>query len=337
MNVKSAVFAVESIRPHRISELSYKLPYTKHTIYKAIESLDREGLVRKRREGKEVLVELSKDYRTQKMREIYIKSLSHGIDPDLLLRESTLVIWKELTLPGTLKELQEKTNYSYLWVRNIVNFLFDSGIVLYKKKKPIIAVIDEKHELNRLLSAFTDEKKVAEPLYYEGSLPFERLIETPDEIEKILYQKIDKGLAIKNTGLVVKGAGKLSIIESTDKELTLEELFLREIKTNEGVEDFCIRLVSSGKLDWDKLLTLSKEQNMTNIVGCYLDILNSAKKMVSTTVIEEFYHEISKKKIVFLKEEKTYGKGGWEEKYEKRWNVDLYLDIGAIMHGMRSV
>ena len=134
MNVKSAVFAVESIRPHRISELNYRLPYTKHTIYKAVESLAKEGLVRTRKEGKEALVELSEDYRTQKMREIYIKSLSYGIDPAVLLRESTLAIWKELKLPGTLKELQKKTNYTYPWIRNIVNFLFDSGIVLYKKR-----------------------------------------------------------------------------------------------------------------------------------------------------------------------------------------------------------
>lgn len=76
---------------------------------------------------------------------------------------------------------------------------------------------------------------------------------------------------------------------------------------------------------------------MVNVVGCYLEIVNDIKKLVDVEVIKKFQRNISKRKVVFLKEEKRYGKGGWEDKYEKKWNVDLYLDIGAIRHGLRSI
>jgi hypothetical protein len=39
---------------------------------------------------------------------------------------------------------------------------------------------------------------------------------------------------------------------------------------------------------------------------------------------------------VFLESEKEFGKEGWEKPYENRWNVDLYLDLGAIEHGIRG-
>jgi hypothetical protein len=54
-------------------------------------------------------------------------------------------------------------------------------------------------------------------------------------------------------------------------------------------------------------------------------------------MIEKFSNKISEKTVVFLKDEKRYGKSGWEKKYEKKWNIDLYLDIGAIEHGVRSI
>jgi len=38
-----------------------------------------------------------------------------------------------------------------------------------------------------------------------------------------------------------------------------------------------------------------------------------------------------------LEQLKKYGKQGWEQPYETRWNVDLYLDLDAIRHGVRSL
>ena len=73
MNAKSAIFTTLSIKPHKISQLIEKLPYSQHTIYKTLELLTADGLVTKRREKGKVVVETSKKYTTQKLREIYIK------------------------------------------------------------------------------------------------------------------------------------------------------------------------------------------------------------------------------------------------------------------------
>ena len=74
-----------------------------------------------------------------------------------------------------------------------------------------------------------------------------------------------------------------------------------------------------------------------NIVGCYLDILNGIKKFVNLNIINRYKNNISKYKKKFIKGEERYGKEEWVKKYEIKWNVDLYLDIGAIRHGVRAV
>ena len=337
MNAKSAVFASLSIKPHKIKELIDKLPYSRHTIYKALELLAKDRLITKRNEKGKVLVEISKDYTTQKLREIYIKALSYGVDPEIFLRETTSTIWKHLAEPRTLRKIQKITGFSYLWVRKIVKFLVDSNLAIYKKQKPMIIVLNQEHELNILLKQYTKKKVDVEKVYYEWAVPFERLIKTPTEIEEILYQKIDGSLTIRDTGFMIRGKDKLSIVESVEKELGTEELFLHDIKTQEGIEDFCIRLIVSGKLNYEKLLNLAKKHDMVNIIGCYLDILNDIKEMIAPDVLWKFHNNISKRKGALLKQEKRYGKSGWEDKYEEKWNVNLYLDIGAIRHGVRSL
>ncbi|MFQ6128737.1 MAG: hypothetical protein ACE5QW_07540 [Thermoplasmata archaeon] len=338
MTARSTVFAALSIRPHRASELATKLAYSKHTIYKALESLADDKLIRKRKENGKTVAEVSDDYAAQKLREIYIKSLSHGIDPGKLTGKSTIAVWKRLTRPRSLRGLQRSTGFSYPWVRKIARFLVDSNLAVYKKRKPMIVGLNETHELNKLLGqyAIKGEKK-PERVYYWGTTPFERLIRTPAEIERILYEKIDSSLAIKGTGFMIRGEGKLTVLESVDKELELEELFLREIQTSEGVEDFCIRLIASGKLDYERLLDIAKERNLVNVVGCYFDILNDIRKLVDSEVVSRFQRNLSRRDVVFLKAERRYGKNGWEERYEEKWNVDLYLDLGAIRHGVRSI
>lgn len=339
MNARSAVFAVLSIKPHKISELIEKLPYSHHTIYKTLELLAEEGLVTKRKEKGKVVVETSKNYNIQKLKEIYIKALTYGIDPEILLRKSSLIIWGQLEKPKTLKELQNKTGLSYPWVRNVVIFLVNSNLAKLKKRKPIIVILNSQHELNILIKKYTEKKddKDSNRIYYESTIPFEKLIKTPTDIEEILYKKIDGSLTIKDTGLTIRGKDKLSVVESVEQTLSPERFFLKEIKTLEGVEDFCIRLIASKKLNYDRLLYLAKEMDLINIVGCYLNIINDLKKIVGSAVIEKFQKNISKRKFIFLKSEKKYGKGGWEDKYEGKWNVDLYLDLGTIRHGVRSI
>ena len=338
MNASSAVFASLSIRPHTIKELINKLPYSSFTVYEAVKDLEKKGLIRKIRRGKNVLIIVSDGYNLQKLREIYIRALSFGIDPETLLRDTTMTVWKSIEKPKTLEEIQENVKLSDKWIKKILRFLVDSNLAVYEKRKPIIAVLRKEHGLNKLLKAFTEKEEETGTVYYEGTIPFEKQVKTPENIEKTLYEKIDESLTIKDTGFLIRGEnGRLSILESVEKALSIEELFLREINTPEGVEDFCIRLIVSKKIDYKHLLMLAKKKNMVNVVGCYLDVLNSIKKIVEPDVIKAFEKNISKHKRTFLRQEKRYGKEGWEDKYEKKWRVDIYLDIGAIRHGVRSV
>ena len=338
MNASSAVFASLSIRPHTIKELINKLPYSSFTVYEAVKDLEKKGLIRKIRRGKNVIVIVSDGYKLQKLREIYIRALSFGIDPEMLLRDTTMTVWKSIEKPKTLEEIQENVKLSDKWIKKILRFLVDSNLAVYEKRKPIIAVLRKEHGLNKLLKAFTEKEEETGTVYYEGTIPFEKQVKTPENIEKTLYEKIDESLTIKDTGFLIRGEnGRLSILESVEKALSIEELFLREINTPEGVEDFCIRLIVSKKIDYKHLLMLAKKKNMVNVVGCYLDVLNSIKKIVEPDVIKAFEKNISKRKRTFLRQEKRYGKEGWEDKYEKKWRIDIYLDIGAIRHGVRSV
>ncbi len=337
MTARSTLYATLSIRPHAVRELVAKLPYSKHTIYKALGALANDKLIRRRKENGRTVAEISDNYTAQKLREIHIKSLSHGIDPGKLTRRSTIDVWKRLTEPRSLEELQRSTGLSYPWVRKIARFLVDSNLAVYRKRKPMIIALNENHELNLLLRRFvSQEERKREKVYYSGSVPFERLVRTPPEIERILYEGIDSPLTIRNTGFHIRGEGKLCVLESVKEEIGPEELFLRDVRTPEGVEDFCLLLIASGRLDYGRLFELAKEKVLVNVVGCYLDILSDIGVALDEAVIGEFRKNLSKRKSVLLKEERKYGKGGWESGYEKRWNVDLYLDMGAIRHGVRS-
>jgi len=337
MTARSNLYATLSLRAHTVSELVARLPYSKHTIYKALGALANDKLIRRRRENGRTVAEIADNYTAQKLREIHIKSLSHGIDPGKLTRRSTLDVWKRLTEPRSLEELQRSTGLSYPWVRKIARFLVDSDLAVYKKRKPMIIALNGKHELNMLLRRFVpQEERKREKVYYSGSVPFERLVRTPGESERILYEGIDSPLTIRNTGFHVKGEGKLCVLESVEEEIGPEDLFLRDIRTPEGVEDFCLLLIASGRLDYGRLLELAKEKDLVNVVGCYLDILSDIGVALDEAVIREFRKNLSRRKSVLLREERKYGKGGWEGRYEGKWNLDLYLDIGAIRHGVRS-
>jgi CTP-dependent riboflavin kinase len=336
MNAKSSLFALVSIKPQGIRELIRRLPYSNHSIYHAVSELKNERLIVKTRRGNGWVLDVADGSRPQKMKEIYIQSLSHGVDPEKLLRSSTLCVWKALKKSHTLNEIKNEVDLSERWIKKLLKFLVDSELVLYQKRKPIIAVLNENNELNHFLKSLTEE--VVESTYYSDSLPFNDIIQIPTKIERFLYEKIESNLTIKGTGFQIRGKdGKINILESVDEEPSLESIFLLKLLTPEGVEDICIRLVASNKMNYDFLFTLAKKKDMINIVGCYLDILNGIKRFVNNKLINNYRNNISKNKKKFIKSDKKYGKEEWVEKYEKKWNVDLYLDIGAIRHGVRAV
>ncbi|MDY6985140.1 MAG: helix-turn-helix domain-containing protein [Candidatus Thermoplasmatota archaeon] len=331
MDVKSAVFALVAIREMALCEIAGKLPYSRIAIYKAADALAKEGVIEKRRKGKSVVVAVAKGYRAQKLREVYVRALANGVDPAFLTSDAVVAVWKAAAKPVGLDALADSTNLSYNWVRKIVNFLIRGGLLEYKKRKPAV-VARASHELNTLLEAYLS-KEEKETAYYPGSAPFEFYVKSPEDVERMLYEKLDTGISVRGTGFITRGK-RPGVVQSLQDPQTPETAFLAALETPEGVEDICIRMIESGNIDYGKLLELAKERSMVNQVGCYLDILNSIKKIVPATAVEQFLQSVSNQQRIFLKALKKYGKEGWEAPFENKWNVDLYLDRGAIRHGI---
>ena len=339
MNIKSAIFGLICIKPYTIKSILNRLPYSPDSIYNAIEEMLNEGKIFKIKTGGETQLDVPKDYIAQKHKEFFIKSLSYGIDPEILLRENTLLVWKALDTSSNIKEITKKIKLSEKSVRKYLNFFENSGLIKFEKRKPFIIGKINSHPIVSLLDSMIKEPNKIERVYSSGSSAFEEIITTPDEIEKILYEKIDNSLTIKKTGFIVKGKpDKISVLESVMTKQIPEDIFLNKLMTIEGVEDLCIKILANKKIDFDILLAHGIEKNLVNQVGCYLNILSDInKKLVPYAVLKKFHDKISNKQYVFLKDEMKYGKSGWENKYEKKWNVDLYLDIGAIKHGVRGI
>lgn len=340
MNARSAVFSYVSIRPCRIRELFVKLPYKKDTIYRAVETLVAQGWISK---GKDGVVRVSPDYHSQKRRELFVKSLSYGIDPEILLRKSTLAVWSAVKIERTLPEIRKETALSKKWIARTVAFLERSGLVVLKKRRPIIVVRDHDHELTSVLEMIVGREKDQDTLFIPESSPFEERLLNVRSLEKALFEEIDNGLAVQNTGFLVKGE-RLHILENVDHEPGPEEMFLIRIGTTKGVENDCIRLIASNEMNYSELLMLAEEKDMVNVVGCYLDIVNNIRPLIDSNDIERFHEESKGPRscprhawTIFLEEEKQYGKEGWEKPYEEKWAIDLYLDIGAIRNGVRAV
>jgi hypothetical protein len=338
MNIKSAVFGMICIKPQSINNIIKRLPYAPDSIYNAIEEMLNDKKIIKIKENGKTRLDIPKNYKSQKIKEFFIKSLSYGIDPEILLRKNVQKVWKAIDYFNDVNDLVKETNLSEKSVRKFLRLFSDADLIIYKKKNPIIATKNKDHPLNVILSLILKENNMKNSIYTPGSTPFEEIITTPDEIERILYDKIDNSLTIKKTGFILKGKkDKISILESVPVKQSIEEIFIKKLRTPEGVEDICIRVLADKKLNYDNLLKHAIEKNMVNPVGCYLDIINDInEQIIPNKVIEKFHENISDKKYEFLKEEKGYKKSGWEEKYEKKWNVELYLDIGAIEHGVRA-
>ncbi len=333
MNAKSAVISLIAIKPLPLKELVKRFPYSPPMIYKTVRFLEKEGLI-KISEG---LIITGDGFEANKIAEIHVASLIHGIDPEFLMRDSTLTIWKIIEENRTIREIQDRSGYSHVTVKKVLSFLERNGIVSFLKRKPIIVIRNSTDPINRLLESLTMESKEKDTFHYQGTIPFSESYMKPDEVERVLFERIEKGISIRDTGFLVKDEkGDISIIESIEKDLSLEEIFLKKLMTTEGVEDLCIRMLRSNEMNLDELVKISIDKGMSSILGCYLDILNDLVNLYPEDIILKLEKYIPKKRKKFLREEEPYGKNGWEDKYENKWNLDLYLDIDAIKHGVRS-
>ena len=339
MNVRSAVFSLVSLKSRSIADIRDRLPYGSKAVYANVEKLLGEGLLVKVRGANGIVVAVADGFQAQKLREIHVQCLSHGLDPEFLLRDSTLRIWCLLDAPRIVAELEKETRLSSKWIMNVLNTLEKNGLVVFQKRKPVIAVRAEEHVLNGLLSAYLNSHVEGDGVYHPGTRPFEEKLKTPEEIERSLYAHDGKtSLAVTNTGFMLRGApgARLTVLERVDKELEPEEVFLMKLFTTDGAEDTCVHMVAQKLLDYDRLFELAKKSDIVNIVGCYLDVLQSIGIKVPMRVIMLLRGNVSKRRRIFLVQERKYGKNGWERQYEEKWNVDLYLDIDALRHGARA-
>ena len=127
MDARTAVFALVSLRASGIGELAGKLPYAKTTVYSKVEGLVKDGLLVKIRGKKGPMVAVSDGWRPQKLREAHIRALSHGIDPEILLRESTIAVWRSLDKERSVPAVSKSAGISGKWAREVLGFLRRHG------------------------------------------------------------------------------------------------------------------------------------------------------------------------------------------------------------------
>lgn len=341
MNVKAALFCMLAIRSVPLKEAVSRLPYAKKTVYNAVEQMVSDGdLLSERTRDGVVIISIPKDYYHQRLKELYMILVTQGIDPTPLVSKTCQQIWKHITSQKmTAEQIAEKTGCSAITVRKYLHLLSNANAVTIISKKPLSVQKNDSTELVCLFDdIITDEKTNENTIYVAGSRPFDEQFLSPKELQRKLYDHPHQSMSITGTGFQLKGKGRHVVYESTPGDGDLEQLFLSSLFTIDGVEDRCLFLFQSKKMKMNQLLAYAQKQKVVNIVGCYLDIIHGlSPSLVDKKTIALFSQYVAGKPAIFLKQLKKYGKQGWEQPYESRWNVDLYLDLGAIRHGVRAL
>ena len=102
------------------------------------ETREKEGKIIKIKTDGETRLDVQKDYNGQKLKEFFIKSLSYGIDPEILLRKNALAVWNSLDSFDNVTGIVQETNLSEKSVRKFLRIFSDFALIKFKKKKPII-------------------------------------------------------------------------------------------------------------------------------------------------------------------------------------------------------
>jgi len=256
----------------------------------------------------------------------------------MLERESIVATWRWLAgrQEGTVRECGEATGLAYETVRGAFRVLLEGGLARASAQKPLRISLKES-DLNRHLRSYFHESPKRATVTLSAAA-FVKLYAQPSEVEEILYSEKEP-VAVRGVKRNIRTRGPVKVIEVMEEQVTPETVFLKEVQSADGVEDLCIQLLAGYPMDFAQLLRLSNEKAMVNLVGCYLDILSDLNgDLVKREHAEGFRRSVSHRTTpVFLESERDFGKEGWEEPYENRWHVDLFLDLGAIEHGVRAV
>lgn len=339
MDAKTATFTAIAIRTQRSSDLPKKLrQYSKSSVYRALNVLKKEDLV----EIKRGLVSVASNSRAQRLKRIHVLAVAHGIDPERLLRDSYLQVWGAIEDTITLEGLVEETSLSYSMVRKIVKFFRRAGLVTEVRLNPLEVEKSGEHPVNQALETYLKPEESVE-LPYPGRLPSVRLAGSPTTTESLLYDELEKGVSVGGQDWSWSyGGGRESIDVATILEkLGREEIFLDQLKTIDGVQEFCLHMLAIWDLDYDRLLELSKKQDYVNQVGCWLDLVQRfAPDLIKADVVEEFFENKSGKTRGFPEGVKTPEgelRPEWVKEYEEKWNVELRFSIAALAQEARNL
>ena len=187
MDARTAVLSVIAIKSHLLKDLVNRFPYAPSTVYEAVRNLESRGLLK----TKDGLVFIGDGFTAKKTAEILILALTHGIDPEFLMRDSTISVWKTLTEERTYKEIQEQTGYSHVTVKNALTFFDKNNLVAFLRRKPIIVIWNPSHPINKILLTLFKEERDEESYHYQGTIPFRESYMEPEKMERILFNKIE--------------------------------------------------------------------------------------------------------------------------------------------------
>lgn len=340
MDAKTATFTAIAIRTQGMADLPKRLrQYSKSSVYRALDILKEDDLV----EVRGGLVSVATNSRAQRLKGIHVLAVTHGIDPERLLRDSYLQVWKAIEDTVTLEELVEETSLSYSMVRKIVKFFRRAGLVTEVRLKPLEVEKSGEHPVNQALEKLIKRPGETVELPYPGRLTSIKLAGTPTATESLLHDELEEGVSIGGQDWSWSyGGGKESIDVATIlEELGREEVFLDQLKTIDGVQEFCLHMLTFWELDYGRLLELSKEQDYVNQVGCWLNLVQRfAPDLVKEGVVEEFLEDKSGKMRVFpegVKALEGEPRPEWVKEYEDKWNVELRFSIAALAQEARNI
>ena len=337
MNARTSVLALLAVEPFSISEVARRLPYSSHTIYKAIEALRVSGLIEKRRDGKGIEVRLASNYGPSIVGRLVLKSLSHGVDPEETLRPDTIEVWGQLTKPRTLEELEAGSGLSYYRVHRSLRTLLSLGVVMKLSRRPLTLSRVGDHPLGELLDGLLDEPQMEGMSLVSATAPVNVHFLPPGSLERVLHDGSGKGFYITGADFQTLGDGRTDIYLSSSEGSSLEDFFLRLLGTPEGVEDLCPQIVASGQLDYERLLDLTIDKRLANVVGVYLDVLGHMGLDVPGWALDALRDNVSSRAPVFPRWEERLPEQERREDLEEAWCVDLRLDLGALAHGVRAL
>ena len=337
MNAKHEIIIRAAIAPIGLKTLIQTSDYTAKAVYKEVSKLYKQGFITRINRKDTTIIALSNKYEASKTAQLYVTAFIHGIDPKIFDSKSFHQIWQFLNQYKqiTIKQCEGQTNYQYQTILKTFKTLQKNGLVKVTCEKPIIIEMN-KHPVNQLLRELHQPKQ-EETITTSGYPNIKETYATPETIRRYLQEKHDTTHFHDTIISVMPNQEFLEIFHSTPN-ISPEEVFIRALHTSHGVEETCVLFIKRRRLNMEKLLDIAKQHDEVNIVGCYLDIIHKIdEKIVSQKIIEKFYNEKNNKKTkVWLKSEKKYGKEKMVISYEKKWNLNIYIDIGAIRHTLRG-